>query len=92
MSRSEPSILDAIAGVHSKMATLQRELREAHREIAELRSELAGSPMPQVGLPSLRREVAFYCHPDRGGNGLLMRRLNVLFDFLQSSPSPGGAA
>lgn len=88
-----PTLRDVIAGVHDKLSTLQGELREAHQEIEMLREELAMSAesraIPQAELGSLRRQVAFYCHPDRGGNGLLMRRLNVLFDFLQSGqPAP----
>jgi hypothetical protein len=26
--------------------------------------------------------VAYYCHPDRGGDADLMSKLNTLFDFL----------
>ena len=80
MSKSAPTLRDAIAGVHDKMSSLQEELREAHDELATLKNGLAAT-----NIGSLRREVAFYCHPDRGGNGLLMRRLNVLFDFLQGA-------
>ena len=89
---AHPTLRDVIAGVHDKLSSLQEELRDAHEEIATLKDELSTSTesrtIPQVDLGALRREVAFYCHPDRGGNGLLMRRLNVLFDHLQSSQTP----
>lgn len=35
-----------------------------------------------VDVASLRRRVALHVHPDRGGDGELMRELNVLFDWL----------
>lgn len=87
---AQPTLRDAIAGVHDKLFDLKAELREAHKKIALLKGELAtnrpSSPaMPESNLAALRRGVAFYCHPDRGGNDLLMRRLNVLFDFLQDT-------
>jgi len=90
--RPAPAALrDVIAGVHDKLETLRGELREAREEIIALRRELAMSAesraIPQEELGSIRRQVSFYCHPDRGGNGLLMRRLNVIFDFLQSGKS-----
>jgi hypothetical protein len=36
-------------------------------------------------LRALRRQVAFHCHPDRGGDERLMQSLNALFDYLECS-------
>ncbi len=87
---AQPTLRDAIAGVHNKLFDLKAELREAHQKIAVLKQELATNrpdfrTMPESNLSGLRRDVAFYCHPDRGGNDLLMRRLNVLFDYLRDT-------
>ena len=82
-SNQPAPLRDVIAGVHSRLETLRGELREAREEIKSLRGRLATNSIPQAELGSIRRQVSFYCHPDRGGNGLLMRRLNALFDILQ---------
>ena len=84
------SIVDAVANVYARFAQLQADLQAAHREIAELRrSQVQGRtmplPLPDPDLASLRRHVAVYCHPDRSGNGELMCRLNVLFDYLENA-------
>ena len=84
------SLIDAVTSVHTEFAHLKDELDAAHREIARLEQELIlrrprPNPIGDLDLPSLRRHVAFYCHPDRSGNGDLMRRLNVLFDYLEQS-------
>ena len=84
------TLIDAIANVHTEFAQMRNELSAAQREIARLRRKLSehrrSQPMaPELDLSSLRRNVAFYCHPDRSGNVDLMRRLNVLFDYLESS-------
>ena len=83
------TLIDAIANVHVEFAQMRNELSAAQREIARLRRKLSqrrqSQPAPDLDLASLRRNVAFYCHPDRSGDGDLMRRLNVLFDYLESS-------
>ena len=84
------SLIDAVANVHLEFAQMKDELRAAHREIARLKRSLskrAARPLalPEGDLSSLRRNVAFHCHPDRSGDGELMRRLNVLFDYLECS-------
>ena len=75
------SLKEAVQGVHNRVATLQSELRKAHRRIETL--ERASIPKQEVG--SLRRQIAFYCHPDKGGDDLLMRRINAFFDQLEKS-------
>ena len=83
------SLVSAIATVHSEFAQMKSQLRAAHAEIARLkrRPRRAARPprLPEEDLSSLRRHVAFHCHPDRSGDGDLMRRLNVLFDYLEQS-------
>lgn len=100
LSDGRPSLRDAISGLHLEFAQMRDDLRQAHREIGALKRELrsrptkAIPPMPDSNLGSLRRMVSFYCHPDRGGDERLMRRLNVLFDFLvhlQGSKRPAPA-
>jgi hypothetical protein len=39
----------------------------------------------QMKLRALRRQVSFYCHPDRGGDDRVMQSLNALFDYLECS-------
>jgi hypothetical protein len=91
------SLFGEIASFHGQFVQMQVELDAARREIARLKKSLAergATPLalPETNLSSLRRGVAFYCHPDRSGDGELMRRLNVLFDYLecsqQSQPAP----
>jgi hypothetical protein len=38
-----------------------------------------------MSLHELRRRLAFYCHPDRGGDQRLMQSINVLFDYLDEA-------
>jgi hypothetical protein len=74
------------------MVRLRRRLREAEGEIRRLQTELGlkkglGPPPGIIGelnLRSLRRQLSFYCHPDRGGDERLMKRVNALFDHLES--------
>ncbi len=70
--------------IHSKIASLQKELREARRKIETLERRPL---VAQSELSFLRRGVAFHCHPDRGGDALLMRQVNCLFDLLEGSAS-----
>ena len=90
------SLIDAITSVHVEFAHMKDELEAAHREIARLKQRLSPgrpprNPIGDIDLPSLRRHVAFYCHPDRAGDGDLMRRLNVLFDYLEHSQASATA-
>lgn len=85
---SSGSLVEAVAGVHEQFMQLQQDLRAARLEISSLRRSLAELEpvtveLPELDLSSLRRHVAFYCHPDRSGDGELMMRLNVLFDYLE---------
>jgi hypothetical protein len=87
------SLFGEIANFHGQFVQMQTELDAARREIARLKKSLAERAvrfpvLPETNLPSLRRHVAFYCHPDRSGDGELMRRLNVLFDYLECSQQP----
>lgn len=84
------SLRDVVSRVHHDFSRMQAELQEATREIARLQKRLAQRPpaprsIPDLDLASLRRGVTFHCHPDRGGDPILMRGMNVLFDFLEES-------
>jgi hypothetical protein len=72
------------------MLQLRNQLREAHREISRLKKELRQATGPHLAidrtkLRTLRRQVAFHCHPDRGGDERLMQHMNALFDSLECS-------
>jgi hypothetical protein len=84
------SLRDVISRVHGDFSKMQADLQKATREIARLQEKLAQRPppprsIPDLDLASLRRGVTFHCHPDRGGDPILMRGMNVLFDFLEES-------
>ena len=69
---------------------MKDELGDANDELARVRNKLAwfrarsrALDVPHLG--KLRREVAFHCHPDRGGDAEVMSKVNTLFDLLQRS-------
>lgn len=83
----------AVAKLRNRFADLDTRLREAHGEIARLEGELARwraryRAAQRIDVPWLRRQVAYYCHPDRGGDGNLMTSVNVVFDFLERLQQP----
>lgn len=76
-----------------EFSNMQVKLRNAYDEINRLQKEIARQEeqcamFPQSNLTSLRRRVAYYCHPDRGGDTNLMGQLNMLFDYLEDSQRP----
>ena len=80
-------LVETIAQLRSEFINLKTELLKAHDENARLKGELEKSRQPvnpasNFDLPSLRRRVAFCCHPDRGGDIELMKDINFLFDSL----------
>ncbi len=80
------SLVDAIAKLQFEFSSMKTELLQANSENAKLKGDLAKwqscRDLPESEIASLRRRVAFYCHPDRGGDSDLMSRLNTLFDAL----------
>jgi hypothetical protein len=81
------SIVEAVLKLRAEFSSMKNELHLVHCENAKLRGELARwrsrcRGMPELDLSALRRRVAYYCHPDRGGDADLMSKLNTLFDFL----------
>lgn len=91
-TRTQPAsrLTDAIALLRDQFSTLQQELDGLRAENERLHSELAAiryerRQLQGVNLRSLRRRVAVYCHPDRGGNNEVMCNLNTLFDALETS-------
>jgi hypothetical protein len=88
-SAGSHSLRDAITSVHVEFSQLRRELREASRTIARLEQQLADQrwcsrAVSELDLASLRRGLAFHCHPDRGGDPSLMKNINALFDVLST--------
>lgn len=80
-------LVETIAQLRSEFINLRTELLKAHDENARLKSELdksrqVTSDKSSFDLLSLRRRVAFCCHPDRGGDIELMKDINLLFDSL----------
>ena len=78
---------ETIARFRAEFATMKNELRDIQRENTALKQEIAkwqsrSRIIPETDLSALRRHVAYYCHPDRGGDANLMSRLNTLFDSL----------
>lgn len=83
-----PSLGETITRLGTEFLHMKTSLREAQCEIARLRGELARLRFPKRRMPNadvaaLRRQVAYHCHPDRGGDPELMSNLNTLFDFLE---------
>ncbi len=81
------SLVEAVAKLQFEFSSMKTELRHAHSENTRLKGDLSRwrsrcRAMPESDIASLRRRVAFYCHPDRGGDDDLMSRMNTLFDFL----------
>jgi len=80
-------LVNSIAKLRSEYSNIQNELRHVYDENNRLKNELEKSRsrhsgIPSLDLSSLRRRIAFLCHPDRGGDAELMKELNILLDFL----------
>ncbi len=67
---------DEMTSITTMIDKLKTELRIARLEIQRLTLDV---PFDVV---TLRRKIAFYCHPDRGGDADVMRNVNALFDAL----------
>ena len=68
--------------IRSELQLARTENSQLRREIAFLRTQC--KTIPNTDISSLRRGVAYYCHPDRGGDASLMAKLNTLFDMISS--------
>jgi hypothetical protein len=87
-----PSLSQTIGVFCRDMVRLRHQLQEAQGEIRRLQKELGLKKGPgrvpsiigEVNLRSLRRQLSFHCHPDRGGDERLMKRVNALFDHLEA--------
>jgi hypothetical protein len=49
---------------------------------AQGQREMLARKIAVVDVESLRKDLALYCHPDRGGDVSVMQRINVLCDAL----------
>ena len=86
-------LVETISKLNTEFSNMKNRLRDVQCENTSLRGELARwrsqySKMPEIDFASLRRRVAYFCHPDRGGDADLMSRLNNLFDLLASMWRP----
>lgn len=84
------SLVDTISTLHADFRMIKGELAAAQQEIARLNRKLdnyeeSAETLCALELTSLRRQVAYHCHPDRGGDSALMGRMNALFDMLQAA-------
>jgi hypothetical protein len=84
-----PSLSETVGAFCRDLLRLRSELDDAHTEIRRLRAKLGLRPsgprtVISLRLRALRRQVSFHCHPDRGGDENLMKKVNALFDYLES--------
>ncbi len=81
------AVVESIVWLKRRFTEMEDELRRAESEVTRLRRELSRVRLQheaQVDVSHLRRRVAFYCHPDRGGDTELMARLNCMFDWVEA--------
>jgi hypothetical protein len=85
----EDRALSAVSQIRTQFAAMKAELEESRYMIAILQSDLRCKRAKQrtvneLPVAALRRQIAFRLHPDRGGDGETMARLNALFDLIES--------
>ena len=84
-----PNLVDTISELRQEFFRMKDELCEARREIRRLQGKLGRiqhltEAMAAIDIDALRRKVACYCHPDRGGDGEVMSTINMVLDYLDS--------
>ena len=81
------SLSETVGAFCKDVARMRSEIHAANKEIARLRKKLAvrDTKIQKPNFRALRRQISFYCHPDRGGDDNLMRRVNLLFYYLECS-------
>lgn len=77
-------MLDALQSLKHECSTMKEALCISRDEISQLRERLRRRRLPEINLAKLRRRIAFHCHPDSNGDELLMKDVNLLFDYLES--------
>jgi hypothetical protein len=87
------SLGETIASLCVEFRNVRDELESTLRENQALKRELHGwrrrhRSLTTTDVGRLRRHVAYYCHPDRGGDAGLMSTLNALFDELERDRTP----
>lgn len=83
------TLVDTITELKGEFNRIQGELSQARDEISRLKRKLnslrpLSKAMAEVDIDALRRKAAYYCHPDRGGDGDLMTFINVLLDVFET--------
>lgn len=87
------SLVDTVSRLCTEFSAIQKELEDARSENDKLKNELKRwrskwNTLPRVDTSSLRRSVAFFVHPDKGGDTEIMSKLNVIFDFINGIEAP----
>jgi hypothetical protein len=83
MPATSLSLVETVAGVRQESRRMKRLLEEARLENAALKSQLKSQlELPDIDLDWLRRKILFRCHPDQGGDTVVMQQTIALFDFL----------
>ena len=80
--------LGAVSQIRTQFASMRAELEEARYVVACLQSDSRHQRAKQrevndVPVATLRRQIAYRLHPDRGGDAEIMARLNALFDLIE---------
>jgi hypothetical protein len=80
-------LAETITRLREEFAIMQQKLRDTQSENSKLKGQIAKlesgyDVLSDVDIAALRRRVAYYCHPDRGGDNELMSKVNTLFDSL----------
>jgi hypothetical protein len=71
---------ESFARLDAQAVAAEREIERLQDALEMLRLRCEAALPGNLG--ALRRQLAFQCHPDRGGDPALMSKLNALFDGL----------
>ncbi len=80
------NLIDTITELKREFGRMQEELREKDAEIERLKRQLkkrtpVAQAVSEIDIESVRRRIASFCHPDRGGDNELMSTVNMLLDL-----------
>ncbi len=86
------NLIETITELKREFGRMQEELREKDAEIERLKCRLekrtpVSQAVSEVDIESVRRKIASFCHPDRGGDTELMSTVNMLLDLFDEQES-----
>ena len=86
------NLIETITELKREFGRMQEELRDKDVEIERLKHQLKKRPVvsqaaSEVDIESVRRKIASFCHPDRGGDNELMSTVNMLLDLFDEEES-----